>query len=184
MPTAHNDYGLLKLINGQGIVRFIHDWNASGIVSSYPVSQQLSDEIGSADYFICSNLKRTIDSFSHIGVNNPDISDVFNEADLPVAAHSRIWLPFIVWGSLLRILWISGYSASSAASESYREFKNRMIRACDYMNHKQKNHKCIAVMGHGLVNRELRKLFTKKGFVCVRKFRENSYYGFTVLEKR
>ncbi|MGE5669886.1 MAG: histidine phosphatase family protein, partial [Fibrobacterota bacterium] len=90
-------------------------------------------------------------------------------------------LPFIMWGILLRILWRFGYSYSS---ESYKEFQKRMIKACDYINQKQKNNKSIVVMGHGLVNSELRKLFTKRGFVCVRKFRVNNYYGFTVLEKK
>jgi broad specificity phosphatase PhoE len=181
MPVAHDHYGYFRLLNGQGIVQFIHDWNASGIVASYPVSKKLLDEIKCADYFISSNFKRTIESFSHIGVTNPDISELFNEAELPVIDHWRISLPFIAWGLLLRILWRFGYSHSS---ESCNEFKHRMIHACDYINHKQKHYKNVVVMAHGLVNFELRKMFTKRGFVCVRKFRVNSYYGFTVLEKK
>jgi len=181
MPVAHNEYRVFRMLNVQGIIQFIHDWNASGIVTSYPVSRQLVDEIKNADYFICSNLLRTIDSFAHIGVQNPDRSEIFNEAELPVITRCGISLPFIVWGLFLRILWRFG---NSGKSESYREFHKRMIHACDYIMHKQKNYNNVALMGHGLVNRELRKLFTQRGFVRVRKFRVNSYYGFTVLEKK
>jgi broad specificity phosphatase PhoE len=180
MPIAHNNYRLYRFFNGQGIVQFVKDWNDSGVVASFPVSKQLQDEIKGTDHFICSTLKRTIDSFSQIGVENPDKLALFNEAELPVLAHYKILLPFVVWGILLRILWRFGILHSS---ESYKNFKKRMIHACDYINNEQENCKNIALMGHGLVNRELRKLLTKRGFVCVRKFKVNSYFGFAVLEK-
>jgi broad specificity phosphatase PhoE len=181
MPAKHNDYKHYRLFNGQGIVRFVKDWNDSSVVTSYPVPKQLLDEIKGADHFVCSALKRTIDSFSQIGVNNSDKSELFNEAQLPVLADCRIPLPFIVWVILLRVLWRFGYSHSA---EAYKEFKKRMIHACDDINYRQEKCKSIALMGHGLVNRELRKLLIKKGFVCVRKFKVNNYYGFAVLERK
>jgi broad specificity phosphatase PhoE len=181
MPVAHKYYRFYRLLKGQGVVQFIRDWNISGIDTSYHVPAQLLDEIRGTDFFICSNLRRTIDSYSHIGVQNPEISELFNEADLPVFADCRVPLPLIVWGIFLRIVWRFGYSNSS---ESYGEFYKRMVHACEYINHKQKNYKHIAVMGHGFVNRELCKLLTKRGFVSVRRFRVNSYYGYTVLEKK
>jgi broad specificity phosphatase PhoE len=133
-----------------------------------------------ADVFISSKLKRTKDSFRLLGVKEFSSLELLNEAELPSGFLKRLKMPFIFWGILIRLSWMAGLKINS---ESYKDFKVRIQKVAVHLEAISMNSNNIVVMGHGMVNWQLKKELTKRKWRRVSNHGGRSYWSFDTYEK-
>jgi hypothetical protein len=180
MPEAHLKYSNRKFLKGSEIIEFINDWNNCALSSENRIPDKLREVVANSDYFINSNLKRSINSFRLLGIDKTDSIELFNEAELPYGFLINVKMPAILWFILIRVLWVLGFRMNS---ESYKDFKNRIKNAYGYLSSHltQSNH--IAVMGHGFANMELKKDLKKNKWNHVENYGGHNYWSFDTYEK-
>lgn len=181
MPEAHHRYPNGKFLRGSEIIKFINDWNTCELSSVNVVSREVGSVIHDADKCISSELKRSIESFRLLGVKEFESSTLLNEAALPHGFPDTIKLPLAIWGLLIRILWFSGYKKNV---ESYREFKERIRKAYNYVNTFANDFYNIAVIGHGLTNMQLKKEMRRDNWRHIENHGGHDYWSFDRFEKK
>jgi broad specificity phosphatase PhoE len=179
-PQAHHEYPLFKILKGSEIETYIHAWNTCELSPENEIPEKLKTVVAEADIFISSKLKRTIDSFRLLGVKEFSSLELLNEAELPSGFLKRLKMPFIFWGILIRLSWRAGLKINS---ESYKEFKVRIQKAAVHLEAISKDSMHIIVMGHGVVNWQLKKELTKRKWKRVFNCGGRSYWSFDTYEK-
>ncbi|KMQ52243.1 Phosphoglycerate mutase [Chitinispirillum alkaliphilum] len=178
-PKAKEDYSPFSIISGSEMGMFIRAWNSSELYQSGLEPIKVKDVISDGDVFICSELKRTSESFSRLGIKRFDTCKLLNEAQLPHGICKNVKLPLFAWLVILRILWRFGWSENS---ESYMEFKNRIKNAAEYLVNHESEAQHIVVMAHGFVNRHLNAELVKRNWKLVLKEGGNSFWSFLTYE--
>jgi hypothetical protein len=179
-PQAHHEYPLFRILKGSEIETYIHAWNSCELSSENEIPEKLKAIMGEADIFICSKLKRTNDSFRLLGVKEFSSLELLNEAELPSGFLKRLKMPFVFWGILIRFSWRAGLKINS---ESYKEFKVRIQKAAVHLEAISQRLNHIVVMGHGMVNWQLKKELAKRKWMHVFNCGGRSYLSFDTYEK-
>ena len=179
-PQAHHEYPLFKILRGFEIETYIHAWNTCELCPENEISEKLKTVVMKADVFISSKLKRTNDSFRLLGVKEFSSLELLNEAELPSGFLKRLKMPFVFWGILIRLSWMAGLKINS---ESYKEFKVRIHKAAVHLEAISQSSNHIVVMGHGMVNMQLKKELTKRKWKHVLNNGGRNYWSFDTYEK-
>lgn len=86
-----------------------------------------------------------------------------------------------VWLIFFRILWLFGYSQNC---ESFKETKLRAKKATEKLIDLSKQHKAIILVGHGIMNRLIRKELILYKWDETKKLKSNNWnYGIFKLKQ-
>jgi broad specificity phosphatase PhoE len=111
---------------------------------------------------VCSDLPRSIESATALGVLNIDLVDsIFREADMPYANWRYPKLTVFTWGIIFRVLWYLGYSHRA---EPITSVKQRADTAAVKLKKIADEHGSVMLIGHGIINRFLARRLRKKGW--------------------
>lgn len=178
-PDTKGSYPPFLIVSGSEIDNFIKLYNNCELISNCKIPDILKQNISNGDYFISSNLKRTIDSFKKLEIITNESNKLFNEAELPYGIGKKSKLPFTVWLIFLRIFWRFGYNNNS---ESHNKFTMRIVEGADYLE-RMFDRKHIVVMAHGFVNRMIVKELLRRNWRLQIKNGGHKYWSFTTLGK-
>lgn len=180
MPDAHFKYPGFKLLKGSQIAEYIRDWNNCELSQENVVPIEIKTVIGESDYFISSTLKRTIDSYRLLGITKIDSFELLNEAQLPYGFFKNVKLPILFWGIMIRMLWVFGLKTNS---ESYKEFKERIKKAYDYISSLSTKFNHIVIIGHGFTNLQLKKELRRNQWTFTNNYGGHNYWSLDNFEK-
>lgn len=139
----------------------------------------LKELVANADFVVCSNLRRSIDS-AELLQRQPDIMDpMFREAELPIVTWRWLKLSANAWLLLSRLLWFLG---ASHHVESFATMKRRASLAAAQLMAYSAERRQIIVVGHGLFNRFLAKELIASG-MCGPKKTASRYWQYSLYEK-
>lgn len=110
-------------------------------------------------FILCSMLRRSTDSAALRFGRHDHIDALFNEAGLPDIPLPP--LPATVLMLLARISWFLG---RDKGCESYAALKNRAQEAALALIKTSEDHKCVVLVGHGILNRSIAKYLLKAGY--------------------
>jgi len=134
---------------------YIEDYNSAPIIPPTTGCPPLCD----APFVLCSSLRRSTDS-AGLRFGRHERSDaIFNEAGLPDVPLPP--LPAAVLMLLARISWFLG---RSKGCEPYAAFKTRVQDAALALIDLSKDHKCVVLVGHGMLNRSIAKYLLSAGY--------------------
>lgn len=141
------DFDTGKRIEASNIHEAVREYDAA------PLLDELAPETAfKPDILVCSSLKRSIDSAAQL-FRQPDVIDrQFREAELPSIVHLPFTLPVKNLFIVARCIWLLG---GHKDCESIRDFKTRVHEAASTLDHLSKQHKQVAVIGHGILNHYL-----------------------------
>lgn len=118
-------------------------------IQDYP-PEKLKQRFNSL-YVVCSDLERSIQSATRLGLNNIHLSDkLFAETDIPYFNQSYFKMPIIVWLVVFRIMWLFGFKRNG---ESFSQAKNRAKQAANRLIVLAQENEKVILVGHGLMNR-------------------------------
>jgi broad specificity phosphatase PhoE len=175
MPDAHHKYSKLKYIKGSDLIGFINDWNNCELSSENRIPIKLRSVLEDS-----SKLKRARDSARLLGIKEIDSIELLNEAELPYGFLENITLPVALWGILIRLVWFFGYNNNS---ESYKDFRKRIIKAREYIESFSTKSNHIAVIGHGFTNLYLKKELKRNNWLHVINNDGHNYWSYDSFEK-
>lgn len=113
---------------------------------------------------LCSDLPRSRQSAQALGFGENPVADaLFGEAQLPHFRHGRIRLPAAVWLTVLRLLWLAGFSRNG---ESYAAAKRRARSAAQRLIDLVYVHGSVALVGHGVMNHLIGRELRAQGWRC------------------
>lgn len=158
---------------------WVDEYNHAPIDKIKP-NKELIALVKNVDVVLASNLTRTSDSLNLIAVVPSEKNSLFDEIDLPSTNGTFIKLHTKTWLIILRFLMLSGFGKKSKV---YKDAKLRAIRASDYLVELAKQHKAIALMGHGGMNWLLGKVLVTLGWECVEQGAGSKNWGYKVYEK-
>jgi len=115
-----------------------------------------------------------------LGVKEFSSLELLNEAELPSGILEHLRMPFIFWGILIRLSWMAGLKLNA---ESYKAFKGRIQKTANHLETISRRSNHIAVMGHGMVNWQLKKELTKRNWKHESNCGGRSYWSFNTYEK-
>ncbi len=129
-------------------------------VTTPPSSDQINLAEKSAYYCMTSELSRAQDSATLLFNTAPEVSALFNEAELP--HPNRLWLP-LPWSAFLviyRLAWLLGYRKNAAGRQ---QDLHRANAAANLLLERASEHACVYVLGHGIMNRLIVRALVKQG---------------------
>lgn len=172
-PTGANN---IK-VNSAGFANWIKRYNHSLVCDSSQPDATVFRHYQHY-YAVSSDLPRAVHSCI-IALNRPpDMqSSQFREMDIP-----RYRLPFTLnswtWVYLCRALWTLGVRGRF---ESYRQAKQRAMRAANQLIELAQQKQNVIVFAHGYLNLHMRKYLRQQGFNQLEK--SSDYWGVTSFEK-
>lgn len=129
---------------------------------------------------VCSDLKRSIDSASLLGIHEISFIDhKLREMEMPWGRIVGLKMLPDWWSVVFRILWFSGYSKNS---ESFKEAKLRAGRAALLLESIAEKKESVLFIGHGMLNRYIANALIRSGWKIVKKGGPN-YWEFGVFER-
>jgi len=145
-----------KVANGQlGVL--IKEYDRAGVISPVP-----SLSIGPVGKVFSSDTPRAAHSACAFFPSvEPDISEIFREAQLPKTLSLTTGLRFNVAISIARCLWLCGYAPGV---ESFGETKQRADSAATLLSDAVAIHGAVALVGHGFFNRLIGKSLARSGW--------------------
>jgi len=148
-----------KNIYANELKNYIKEYNSSNII--LPSSNKIATTYQKNNILVCSNLKRSLETSNKVFNKKPNyINKLFNEAELPYPNKKILKLPVGLWLIIFRILWFFGYSKNS---KSYKETKIRAKKSAQLLIKISKKHnKDVILIGHGIMNRLIKKELKKK----------------------
>jgi len=163
-----------KPIYAQEMASFITAYDEGKIHKDVPMDLPVSD------IYVCSALKRSVESLKLMGYEPQMIDKVFNEAQLPYADMKSFKLSAKIWAPLFRIAWLFGYSNHS---ESYSDAKKRAVSAAEILMQYDDGNKKVMLMGHGVMNRLILKVLKNRRYTVSKKTGSGNW-GYLVLEPK
>ncbi len=112
-------------------------------------------------FIVCSTLRRSTDSAGLRFGRHDHIDALFNEAGLPDITLAPLPLPAAFLMLVARISWFSG---RDKGCESCAAFKTRAQDATLALIDMSKDHKCVVLVGHGILNRSIAQYLLKAGY--------------------
>lgn len=136
-------------------------YDASGIVDRPP--PETLAKLRHANYVICSDLPRSVESAHALGFANLPVADsLFSESALPHFGGPVV-LPLAVWVTVCRLLWVAGFSKNG---EAYAAAKCRARQAANRLAGLAETHGNVLLVGHGLMN-----------YLIAQQLRANGWHG-------
>jgi broad specificity phosphatase PhoE len=155
------DFEWQRSVRGYEIEALEKEYDSATIKDRPP-----ADSIAQASqhlYVVCSDLPRSVDSATALGVEQVDLSEkLFRELNLPYFDKLSLRLPLGVWVVILRGLWFLGFSKNS---ESYRRAKSRAREAASRLIGLAQEHHSVMLVGHGFLNHYIAKELLSRGWL-------------------
>ena len=152
----------LKRISASSFYEWVQKYNTSGLCSTSKPTTQALGCARDSKAIVCSELPRSIESAKVLNSGSIISSNiVFNEAGLPVASWNTLKLSPKIWALIFRVFWLLGYSKNS---ESFKEAKERAIKAVNKLTELAHEHESVLFVGHGIYNRILANELRKSGW--------------------
>ncbi len=149
-------------LRGNELHRWIELYNSAGIAPGFVPSQGAIEITSVCNTVVCSDLKRSIESASALGVKNINVIEpVFREMGLPFCNFPTLKLSPSIWAALFRILWFFGYSSNS---ESIHEARLRASIGANRLKEMAVNNGSVLLIGHGFTNRFIAKKLLSNGW--------------------
>ena len=145
-----------KVVDGQ-LAHLIKGYDRAGIVS--PVPPLPLDTVAKVFSSDTPRAERSARAF--FPSVEPDISEVFREAQLPKSLSFTTGLRFHVAIAIARCLWLCGYAPDG---ESFGEAKQRADIAAILLKDAVAIHGTVALVGHGFFNRLIGKSLARSGW--------------------
>lgn len=139
----------------------------------------LRERMSAMPCVVTSVLRRAIESASIVAPGRPLVSDpLFNETGVPTAIQLRLALPPGHWDVLARAAWLLGWAPGT---ESAREASARAARAADHLIALARQHRGVALVGHGMLNTLITRALRRAGWTGSGSPR--SYWGSVTLRR-
>jgi broad specificity phosphatase PhoE len=137
-------------ISGFELGRWVAQYNECGVDRAYPPPEAASRVVASAEIVVASNLRRSVESAEWLAPSaDVEIDPELREAVLPDSVGISLRLPPGAWVVLARVAWWLNWCQSVEAVKSTRQ---RAERVADRLCALAKDHRCVAVVGHGVFN--------------------------------
>ncbi len=159
-PTVSAD----EIISGRDFPLWVKRYNESGIIP---------DDISILKEKIVytSNLARSIETGYLIG-NKINVTSFLREAEIPLIQFPQINLKANLWLFAARILWLAGFNRNC---ESFSEAKKRAGQIVKMFKGVGLNEQRIVAVGHGFINRLIKKELLRRGWVLKESPKRHSF---------
>ena len=113
-----------------------------------------------------SCLPRAIETATRLFPNADTLpaNPVFNEYGLTIVRVPLLPLPYDVWTSLSRVLWVLHLNQQGETRQSAR---SRMKKASGYLEHMARKDGKVVLVGHGYMIAEMRRELKRRGWKTV-----------------
>ena len=150
-------------------------YDASGLRSGQVVPERIRTLVAHADVVVSSPLPRAHASAVMAREAEPDhtLAELV-EAPLPPPGLGPLKFRPLTWGTISRILWLSG---RSAGQESAREAGARAAKAAEALEGLTQTHPSVCVFAHGWFNRMVGRQLRRRGWRC-EEGRGDGYWSF------
>ena len=145
--------------------------------NSASINTQAPESLPSADIYITSQMKRSIDSLALLGRKVKLKNALFNEAMLPYPNRKLFKLSTTIWALVFRIAWLFGYSKNAV---SFKDSKLEAKAGAKILADLAKDAD-VMLVGHGVKNRLIAKELQKLGFKELKNSGSKNW-GFIILE--
>lgn len=147
-------------LSASGFANWVRNYNRSKVDPKSLPPETLGRSLDT-HFIVASDLARSIDSANLCVSREPNLKlKQLREMDIP-----RYKLPFVfkayTWLIISRIFWLAGFSGKV---ESFKAAKIRAKVSAEMLQELAKQHKKIAVFGHGLMNKYIAKELRKLGW--------------------
>jgi hypothetical protein len=160
--------------------KWLTQYNNTNIQSEFPSKKRIKILLDKADIILCSNLKRSTESLEIFDKIPFETNDIFTEAQLPYFNCNLLKLNPKIWLVIFRILWFLGYSKNC---ESFKNSKRRAKQATKMLIRLSKQNETIILVGHGIMNRLIRKELILEKWTETKKLQNNNwFYGVFELQ--
>jgi len=162
------------------VPKWVEHYNHAPIANTLPNSSVVR-QIKEAKLIVASRLSRTSDSLKLLGIK-PHITDsLFNEAEVPFVNIPYIKLSPRHWLIVLRLMMFVGIGGSSS---TLKASKARASEATKLLIKFAKEHKSVALMGHGGMNWLISKELEKSGWCLIENNNSNRNWGYKIYKER
>ncbi|MCU7843499.1 MAG: histidine phosphatase family protein [Candidatus Thiodiazotropha sp. (ex Monitilora ramsayi)] len=147
-------FQLSGLVRAEALPHIANAYRLSGIIDTPPPSKTMVFA-RQHDLFISSDLPRSVESAQALGL--PDIhlrEPLFHETPIPHFSSGKMALPIGVWITVLRLLWLFGFSRNG---ESYSDARRRGRDAAERLANLANEHGNVILIGHGFMNHFIAK---------------------------
>ena len=142
--------------------RWIEAYNSASLDVTHKPSKQVVEIANHYNVIVCSDLRRSIESASVLGVKDIHCIDaIFREVELPYARLPSPKLVPGVWFVLYRTLWFIGYAANC---ESVSLARQRAAIAANRLHNKALRNNTVFCIGHSIFNSFIAKELLTKGW--------------------
>ena len=155
----------------------LYTYEASSVKE--PPPDHLRQLAQSANLCVTSEFERARNSATLLQLEPVDSTNLFNEAGLPHPNQLYIQLPWPVFLTLFRVLWLFGYRRNCRGR---REDRHQARRACDYLCTAASQHNSVIEIGHGIMNRLICSELKKSGWSVVSRS-GTGYWSSITLQK-
>lgn len=153
-----------EIISGQEFALWVQRYNESGIFANECPGEKV-------DVVYTSDLKRSLETGKLIG-NHVIQDSLFREAEVPLIRFPSMRLKAKVWLAISRSLWLLGLSTKC---ESFKEAKHRAKRIVERIELQLLKSKKIVIIGHGFINRLIKKELLQQGWFLEKAKAENRF---------
>lgn len=141
---------------------WVAEYNAASIDATHLPHEDTINMAKQCNFFVCSDLPRSIDSAKQLGVQEINIIDpMFREFEVPYSSKRLVRLSPGLWTVIYRLLWVMGYSSNS---ESYATAKNRAEDCLNKLLVYAENYGNVLFIGHGSLLWYITKLLHAQGW--------------------
>lgn len=152
----------LNRLSARAFAVWVEKYNQAGLSPLSTPPRQALNKAAQSQVIISSKLLRSIESAQALSAHEEKFSsEVFNEAELPVANWSGINFSPKIWAVLFRVAWLLGYSNNA---ESFSETKTRAVNAVNLLEDMASEHSSVLLVGHGVYNKMLANEMRARGW--------------------
>lgn len=157
---------------------WVEQYNAAGIDTEFPPTQESVAKASQCAFAVCSNLPRSLESANALGVERIGAySHVFREMDIHHAAWRFPTLSLQAWLVFFRLAWALG---DSADTESFKSAKTRARSCAEQLANLASTHGTVLFVGHGSLNWFVARYLKRMGWLSAdkppRKYWEHSVF--------
>lgn len=151
-----------KKTSPRGFGDWIRHYDNTGIDTTHAPTEKIIFEAKQTEFVVCSNLKRSLESASLIGIEVVDLEcSGFREAGMPYGNWNILRMTPKAWSVIFRVMWLLGYSSNT---ESFKEAKTRSKECAKKLMALAERHSSVLLVGHGIMNRLIAKELISLGW--------------------
>lgn len=173
------EFNTRKWIGIHGARNSLEEYKHSRVTAG-PVGNHVFYDDVVQPHFMCSGLARARDSSLLCHSVQPEVSDLFNESELPCPDRLLFPLPWSVLLVVCRLGWLFGYDANaSGINHDIARAKN----AAALLAVRASQHAVVYVFGHGVMNRLITRELKRSGWKSQSRV-GSGYWGQVVMSLR